>query len=334
MAEVRRLRWGVLGTGTIAAMFVADLALSESGEVVAVASRSAERARMFAERTAAPRWHGSHAELLARDDIDAVYVAVPHSAHHDVAAAAIEAGKAVLVEKPFTLNRSQAEELVSLARDRGVFLMEAMWTRFLPHMVRIRELLAQGRLGDIRLVIAEHGVWFARDPAHRMFDPHLGGGALLDLGVYPVSFASMVLGDPESITATSQFGDTGVDAQTSVLLGYPDGRHAVATSTMQTWLANRASIAGTDARIDIDTTWYRPTSFTVTGRDGTLERHEFPLAGNGLRYQTEEVARRVRAGEPESPVLPLAETCRIMGVLDGIRERIGLTYPGEQEEKP
>lgn len=331
---MKPLRWGVIGTGNIAARFASDLALTESGELAAITSRSAERSRAFAARTAAPRWHVGHADLCSADDIDAIYVAVPHSAHHDVAAAAIEAGKAVLVEKPFTLNRPQAEELAALARRRGVFLMEAMWTRFLPHMARIRELLAGRRLGDVRLVVAEHGVWFERDPAHRMFDPHLGGGALLDLGVYPVSFASMVLGEPTSVTATAQFGDTGVDAQTAVVLGYPGGRQAVATSTMQGWLANRASIAGTDARIDIDGTWYRPTSFTLTERGGAVERYEFPLAGNGLRYQAEEVARCLNSGLLESPELPLAETCRIMGLLDEVRAQIGLTYPGERALRP
>ncbi|OZM84245.1 oxidoreductase [Pseudonocardia sp. MH-G8] len=318
-----------MGTGNIAGRFADDLRLSEAGELVAVGSRSPERAAAFAARTAAPRHHADHAELLARDDVDAVYIAVPHSAHRDVAVAAIEAGKSVLVEKPFTLNRAQADELVALARDRGVFLMEAMWTRFLPHMVRIRELLAQGRLGDVRLVTAEHGVWFRHDPVHRMFDPHLGGGALLDLGVYPISFASMVLGDPTSVLATAQFGDTGVDAQTTVVLQYGDGRQAVATSSMQAWLANRATIAGTDARIDIDGTWYRPTSFTLTGRSGTTERYEFPEPGNGLRHQAEEVARCVAARRLESAVMPLDESCAIMGVLDEVRARVGLRYPDD-----
>ncbi|MFC4590829.1 Gfo/Idh/MocA family protein [Sphaerisporangium corydalis] len=323
------LRWAIVGTGGIATAFADDLRLSDAGELVAVGSRSAARAEAFAARTSAPRAHSDQAELLAADDVDAVYVAVPHSAHHAVALAAIEAGKAVLVEKPFTINRGQAEELVKAARSRGVFLMEAMWTRFLPHMVRVRELLAQGRLGDVRLVTAEHGAWFRHDPEHRMFDPHLGGGALLDLGVYPLSFMSMVLGAPASVLAATQFGDTGVDGQTAVVLGYEQGRQAVATSSMQAFLPNRASIAGTDGRIDIDATWYRPTSFTLTERTGAVERYEFPVPGNGLRYQTEEVARCLREGLLESPVLPLAESCEIMGTMDAARTQVGLRYPEE-----
>ncbi|MEV0308026.1 Gfo/Idh/MocA family protein [Nonomuraea fuscirosea] len=323
------LRWGIIGTGGIAGQFADDLRHSGEGELVAVASRSTARAEAFAARTAAPRSHGTHAALLESDDVDAVYVAVPHTAHRDVAVAAIEAGKAVLVEKPFTVNRAQAEELVKLARSRGVFLMEAMWTRFLPHMVRIRELLAQGRLGDVRLVTAEHGVWFRRNPAHRMFDPHLGGGALLDLGVYPLSFMSMVLGRPSSVLATSHAGDTGVDAQTAVVLGYDEGRQAVATTSMEAWLPNRATIAGTEARIDVDTMWYRATTFTLTTRSGATERYEFSVPGSGLRFQTEEVARCVRAGLLESPVLPSDEVCQIMGTMDEVRAQIGLRYPGE-----
>ncbi|MEW9527325.1 Gfo/Idh/MocA family protein [Microbispora sp. NPDC049125] len=323
------LRWAIIGTGGIANAFADDLRLSDTAELVAVCSRTAERAEAFARRTSAARWHSDQAELLAADDIDVVYVAAPHSAHHELAVAAIEAGKAVLVEKPFTINRAQAEELAKLARSQGVFLMEAMWTRFLPHMIRIRDLLAQGRLGELRMLTAEHGQWFRRDPAHRMFDPHLGGGALLDLGVYPVSFASMVFGAPSSVLASAQFGDTGVDGQTAVLLQYEQGVQAVATSTMQARLDNRASIAGTDARIDIDPTWYRPTSFTLTERTGAVERYEFPEPGNGLRYQAEEVARCVRAGLLESPVMTLDESCQIMGTMDDVRAQIGLRYPGE-----
>ncbi|WP_066367137.1 Gfo/Idh/MocA family protein [Herbidospora mongoliensis] len=323
------LRWAVIGTGGIARDFAGDLRLSGSGELVAVGSRTAARAEAFAAEVGAPRSYGDQAAMLAADDIDAVYVATPHPAHHAGALAAIEAGKAVLVEKPFTINRGEAEELVAAAKARGVFLMEAMWTRFLPHMVRIRELLAEGRLGDVRLVVAEHGVWFRHDPVHRMFDPDLGGGALLDLGVYPISFLSMVLGTPSTVTASTQFGDTGVDGQTSVVTGYAGGRQGVATSSMEAFLPNRASIAGVDARIDIEPWWYRATSFTLTARNGAVERYEFDVPGNGLRFQAEEVARCVRAGLTESPVLTLRETVEIMGTMDEVRAQAGLRYPGE-----
>ncbi|AYG03630.1 Gfo/Idh/MocA family protein [Gryllotalpicola protaetiae] len=329
MTDTHKLRWGVIGTGNIAHRFATDLSLSAVCELGAVGSRDAARARAFAERCGAARWFADHDELMNSPEIDAIYIAVPHSAHHELAARAIETGKPVLVEKPFTINQQQADDLIGRARDKGSILMEAMWTRFLPHMVRVRELLAEQYLGELRLVTAEHGVWFAHNTAHRMFDPHLGGGALLDLGVYPISFASMVLGSPATVVASSQFGDTGVDGQTAVTFGYSDGRQAVVNASMQTWLSNRATIAGTDARIDFDPTWYRPTSFTVTRRDGRTERFEFPVEGFGLRFQAEEIARLVREGRTDSDIMPLAESSAIMGTMDEVRRQIGLSYPGE-----
>ena len=328
-APAPRLRWALVGTGNVAARFGLDLHLSEHQEIVAVHSRNADRGEAFAARVQAPAWHTDLPSMLAREDIDAVYIAVPHPLHHQVAAAAIDAGKAVLLEKPFTVTSAEARDLVQRAQTRGVFLMEAMWTRFLPHMAAVRRLLAAGRLGDVRMVTADHGVWFAHDPAHRMFDPALGGGALLDLAVYPISFASMVLGPPQSVTATATFTDTGVDAQTVVVLDHPGGRRAVTTSSMEAWMANRALIAGDAARLEIDRSWLHPSSFTVTDRDGHTERGEFVLEGTGYRFQADEVARGVREGRLQSDVMPLEETCAIMDTLDRARAQIGLRYPGE-----
>ena len=330
-ATVPPLRWALVGTGNVAARFGQDLPLSDRHDVIAVHSRTDARGEAFAARVGAPDWHTDLDAMLARDDIDAVYIAVPHPLHHDLAAAAIEAGKAVLLEKPFTVTAAEARDLVDRATARGVFLMEAMWTRFLPHMVEVRRLLAANRLGDLRLVTAEHGVWFAHNPSHRMFDPALGGGALLDLAVYPISFASMVLGVPRAVTASATFTDTGVDAQTVVVLDHDGGRRAVTTSSMEAWMANRAVIAGEDARLEIDRSWLHPSSFTVTDRDGHTERHEFSVQGTGYRFQADEVARCVRAGLLSSDVMSLEETCAVMEVLDAARTQIGLRYPGEDD---
>lgn len=327
----RPVRWGIVGTGGIAAAFAADLRIDPAaGELVAVASRSSDRAEAFAARVGAPRAYGSHEQLAADAGVDVVYVAVPHTAHHRAAAVALTAGKAVLLEKPFTVNRREAEDLVETARSRGVFLMEAMWTRFLPHVAAIRRLLAEGRLGELRLVVADHGVWFAYDPASRMFDPALGGGALLDLGVYPISFAAMILGTPTEVVATADFGPTGVDAQTAVTLRYPGGSQAVTVSSMEAWLPNRATIAGREARIDIDGMFYRPASFTVTDRHGGSERFDGSVPGGGMQFEALEVARCLREGLAESPTMPLAETLSIMDTLDQVRAAIGLRYPGEE----
>jgi predicted dehydrogenase len=322
----RPIRWGVIGAGGIATAFCDDLQLLPDHEVVAVGARSAGTSDAFASRFGIARTHSSYAELAADPLVDAVYVATPHPMHHDAAMLAIEAGKAVLVEKPFTMDAAQARSLVEAARARGTFLMEAMWTRFLPHMVAVCDVLASGRLGDLVLVTAEHGQWFAEDPDFRLFAPGLGGGALLDLGIYPVSFASMVLGTPTRVTAVSDPAFTGVDAQTSVILRDDAGRHAVLTTTLSAATPNGAAISGTSARLEIEPTFYRPTSFRIVDRDGAVEQVEVPHVGNGLRHQAAEVGRCLREGLTESPVLGLDETISIMETMDEIRRQIGLDY--------
>jgi predicted dehydrogenase len=323
----RPVRFGVVGTGWIASAFTADLALLDGAVVTAVGSRSQASADRFGDQHGVGRRHASYAELVADPQVDVVYVATPHPGHHDAAMLAIDAGKAVLVEKPFTMDAREAAELVEAARRRGVFLMEAMWTRFLPHLVRVREVLAAGTLGQVVTVTADHGQWFAADPEHRVFAPVLGGGALLDLGIYPLSLASMVLGAPDVVTARSSKAFTGVDAQTSVILDYAGGAQAVLTTTLLARSPTRAAIVGTDARIEIDTVWYQPSSFTVISRDEqVLERYDEPRVGHGLRHQAAEVVRCLRVGETESPVLPLDETLAVMRTMDEIRRQIGLTY--------
>jgi predicted dehydrogenase len=205
--------------------------------------------------------------------------------------------------------------------------MEAMWARFVPHMVRVRELLAAGALGEIRLVLADHCQWFPDDPAHRLLAPDLGGGALLDLGIYPVSFASMVLGEPAAVTAVSSAASTGVDATTSILMQYDGGAQAALTTTLSALGPNRAAVVGTEARLEIASVFYSPTSFTLTRRDGSAERFDEPHEGLGLRHEAAEVMACLRAGRLESDVMPLDESVAIMRTMDEVRRQIGLTYP-------
>jgi predicted dehydrogenase len=321
------VRWGLIGTGRIASRFVADLALLPDSVPTAVGSRTMASASGFAEQFGIPNRHGSYEDLVHDPAVDAVYVATPHPGHHDAALAALRAGKHVLVEKPFTMDAVQAAGLVGEARTRGLFLMEAMWTRFLPHMVRVRDLLAAGALGEVLTVVADHAQWFAADEANRLYAPALGGGALLDLGIYPVSLSSMVLGPPSRVTAVSHRAFTGVDAQTSILLDHEGGAHAVLTTTLAASGSNRAAIVGTDALIEIDPYWLGPSSFTLHRRDGRSERFDRPHEGNGLRHQAAEVARCLRSGLLESPVMPLDETVAVMRTLDEVRQQIGLAYP-------
>jgi predicted dehydrogenase len=218
-AADRPIRWGILATGGIAHNFATDLAFLPAGEaeIVAVGSRSQESADAFGEEFSIPNRHASYQALVEDPEVDAVYVSTPHPGHRDAAMLAIKAGKAVLCEKPLTMDAAEAAELIDAARAGGTFLMEAMWTRHLPHILRIREILAAGTLGQVIAVTAEHGQWFPHDPEHRIFKPELGGGALLDLGIYPISFAYMVLGAPATVTAVSDKAFTGIDAQTSMV---------------------------------------------------------------------------------------------------------------------
>jgi predicted dehydrogenase len=325
----RAIRWGIIGTGGIATAFAKDLVHVPDAELVAVGSRSQESADAFGDTFDIAHRHPTY-EALVADDIDAVYVSTPHPMHHAAAMLAINAGKAVLVEKPFTVSAAETISLIEAARAQGTFLMEAMWTRFLPHIVRIRQILADGGLGDVRSVTAEHGQWFEEDPAFRLFAPDLGGGALLDLGIYPISFASMVLGTPSTITAVSEPAFTGVDAITSMIFGYGGGQQAILTTTLETATENNASINGTEARLEIDGTFYRPTTYRVVARDETIiEQYNEFHEGHGLYHQAAEVGRCLREGLTESPSLPLSETLSIMQTMDKIRAQIGLVYPFE-----
>lgn len=316
------LRWGILGTGLIADWFATDLTLSDAGVVAAVGSRSQDSADRFARQHGIGRAHASYESLVGDPDIDVVYVATPHPMHRDNAILALEAGKPVLVEKPFTMNAVEAREVVAVARANGLFAMEAMWTRFLPHIAVINDWLARGLLGEIVTVSADHGQWFAEDREFRLFAPALGGGALLDLGVYPVSFASMVLGTPNRILAMIDPAFTGVDAQTSMLFGYESGAQAVLTCTLRAKSPTTAAIVGTDARIEIDGNFYTPTSVRLIPRVGeptvVVSEHQ----GRGLRHQADEVARRIAAGEAESPLMSLDETVSIMETMDAVAQAV------------
>jgi predicted dehydrogenase len=322
------LRWGILGPGGIAGTFVRDLQVI-GAPVTAVGSRDLGRARDFAERAGIPNAHGSYEELVADPDVDVIYVATPHPAHAGNALLALDAGKHVLVEKPFTVTQAEAQAIADRADERGLIALEAMWTRWLPHMVRIREIIAAGMLGEVRAVLADHDQRTPPDPAGRMQAPELGGGALLDLGIYPVSFAWDVLGAPERVLAMSDPTATGVDRDTAILLGYPRAR-AVLHAELDARGPNKAVVLGTEARIEIDPVWYSATSFTVIdSKDQVLERYETRIEGRGMQFQALELERLVAEGHGPGDVLPLAESVAIMGTLDEVRRQIGLRYPGE-----
>ncbi len=322
------LRWGILGPGGIAAQFAAAVREHTRGHVVAVGSRDAARAGAFAAAHGVPTAHGSYDSLVADPAVEAVYVATPHSEHREQALLAIAAGRHVLVEKAFTRNEAEAREVLDAARAAGVFAMEAMWTRFLPHVAELHRVLADGAIGEPLLLTADHGQWFAFDAGHRLFAPELAGGALLDLGVYPVSFAHDLLGPPVTVQAAGVLTETGVDGQTSAVLGYGGRTQAVLSTTLWAQTPTRAAISGTEGRIEVEGRFYGPASFTVTRRDGDAWTFSHPLA-KGLQFEAAEVARRVAAGETESPRMSWRGTLEVMHTMDEIRAQVGVSYPDE-----
>ncbi|MFE1880481.1 Gfo/Idh/MocA family protein [Streptomyces diastatochromogenes] len=331
MAE-QSVRWGILATGGIAAAFAADLVDLPDAEIVAVASRSQESAQAFAERFGVTRAYGDWESLAADGDIDVVYVATPHAAHRAAAGLCLAAGRNVLCEKAFTLNVGEAEELVALAKEHDRFLMEAMWMYCNPLVRRLKALVADGAIGEVRTVQADFGLAGPFPPAHRLRDPALGGGALLDLGVYPVSFAQLLLGEPDEVAARAVLSEEGVDLQTGALLSWESGALASVHCSIVGGTATAASVTGSRGRIDIPSGFFHPDRF-VLHRDGRAPE-EFtadPADGprTSLRHEAQEVMRALRAGEQESPLVPLAGSLAVMRTLDAIRERIGVRYPGE-----
>ena len=303
-----------------------DFAHVPGASVVAVASRSADRAGRFAERFGIPRAYGSYAEIIADDAVDVLYVATPHPQHHEIALAGIAAGKALLVEKSFTATVAGAEEIVSAARDRGVFVMEAMWTRFQPAIVAARGLVDDGAIGQVRQVQADLGVDRPYDPKHRLFDPAQGGGAMLDLGVYPVSFAHYFLGEPASIEVVGSLTPTGVDYEAGVLLGYADGRSASILMSLRNPTPGAARLFGTGGWIEVPPRFHHPNQIVLhrTGRDPeTIER---PPLGKGYAHELTEVTEGVRAGRTESAVMPLDDTLAVQRTLNHCCEQLGVFH--------
>ena len=320
------VRWGVVGPGRIAEKVIEDFAFVDGARVVAVASRSSQRAQDFARRHGVERAYGSYAQVLADADVDVLYVATPHAQHAHVARAALQAGKALLVEKAFTATSAGAVEVVDLARSSGTFVMEAMWTRFQPAVVAMRALIAEGAIGQVRSVQADLGVQRDFDPQDRLFALELGGGALLDLGVYVVSFAQMLLGAPDTVTAVGSRFSTGVDAEASLLLGYADGRSATLTTSLRNALPGQARVHGTEGWIDVLPRFHHPQTFVLHRGGAEPETVTRPQLGGGYAHELIEVTECLRAGRPESEVMPLADTLAVQAVLQTAAEQLGVRH--------
>jgi predicted dehydrogenase len=322
------IRWGILGAGGIAGAFADAVNAHTRAQLVAVGSRNRDRSSRFATAHHVPTSHVGYRDLVDDPQVDAVYVATPHSEHREHALLAIAAGKHVLVEKAFTRNAGEAEEVFAAARAAGVFVMEAMWTRFLPHVAALHQVIAAGEIGEIVNISADHGQRFGFDPRSRLFDPHLAGGALLDLGVYPVSFAHDLLGVPDAVHAVGQLTETGVDGQISMVLSYGSQVQATLSTTLWSRTPTRAHISGTEGHIQVEGSFYAPTSFTLTRNDGGRWSFDRPSA-RGLQFEAAEVARCVAAGRTQSDRMTWDGTLEVMRTMDEVRRQIGLVYPGE-----
>ena len=320
--------WGILGPGGIARAFAKDLTLLEGHTIGAVGSRSIDNAHSFAKDFGGTAY-ASYEELVKDPTIDAIYVATPHPAHHDNVILALDAGKPVLCEKPFAVNAREARAMVDAAAKNKVALMEAMWARFLPHYSKVREIVASGVLGPILSIHADHGQRLADQNIPRLVEPHLAGGALLDLGIYPISFAHMILGNPASITSSAIMTNKGVDAQTSMIFTYQSGAQSVLTTTMIEQTPCRAVVAGLHGWLEIDRTFYNPTSMRVVLNDGTVTQYPNTYTGHGLREQAESFKQLVESGKIQSEILSWQDTIDIMKTMDAVREQIGLKYPFE-----
>jgi len=326
------LRWGILAPGWIAGQFAAALRRGTRQRIAAVGSRNLDRARAFADEHGAPTAYGSYDELVHDPHVDIVYVASPHSEHHRQARLALEAGKPVLVEKAFTRNAAEARDLIDLARANGLFVLEGMWSRFLPHYDVIHQAVHDGLIGEVTTVFADHGQHLYPDGPDRLANPDLAGGALLDLAVYPIAFADLVLGPFATITATGSLTDQGVDQQESVTVANAAGALGVLHASMLAASPCTATICGTDGRLEIAGTFYLPSSVTLRDRDGQLIDRYDPTgdtAHQGLRYEAAEAARCLTAGAAESPLHPPATTLRIMQAMDEVRRQLGVHFPGE-----
>jgi len=327
MAKI--IRWGILGAGNIAKKFAEGLTSAPDAKLVAVASRTQEKAESFGDTFHIPRRHGGYDALAADPEVDAVYVATPHPMHKSATILSLRGGKAVLCEKPFALNATEAREMIAEARSQKLFLMEAMWSRCFPAMAEIRKLLADGAIGEPRMLQADFGFRAGFDPKSRLFDPALGGGALLDVGVYTISFSSMVFGTPSQVAGLATIGKSGVDEQSAMTLLHPNGALSVLSCSVSCNTPHQARIWGTEGSIQIHSPFWVPKAFTLRRSGKPDSTHEFPSENNGYQFEAIEVGNCLRDGRLESDILPLDESVTVMETMDELRAQWGLRYPSE-----
>ena len=323
------IRWGILGTGAIAKKFATGLTALADATLAAVGSRTQAAADAFGDQFNVPARYDSYEALAQASDVDVIYVATPHTLHCENSLLCLAAGKGVLCEKPFTINAQQAKEVIDFARQKQLFLLEAMWPRYIPLIVKLRELLAQDVIGEVRMLQADLGFSSRFNPQSRLYDPALGGGAMLDVGVYPVSLASMIFGKPDRVVSMAHLGESGVDEQSAMVLGYAGGEIAIASTSIRVVTSREAVLLGSTGQIRLHVPWLAPTKMTISRPGQADEVIAMSFEGNGYNYEAAEVGHCLRAGKLESEAMPLDETLAIMETMDEARRQWGLKYPME-----
>ncbi|MFW9993530.1 MAG: Gfo/Idh/MocA family protein [Candidatus Odinarchaeota archaeon] len=326
---MNKVNWGILGTGQIAELFARGLTTLSDANLLAVGSRTRQTAEKFGDTYNISRRYYSYEELATDPDLDVIYIATPHNLHHENSMTCLEHGKAVLCEKPFTINAALARQVIKKARKKRLFLMEAMWTRFFPIHIELRRLLGKKTIGDVRMIMADFGFKGEINLDNRLYNPHLGGGALLDVGIYPVSLSSMVFGAPSRIASMAHMTSTNVDEQIAVILGHGNGQLAVLTASIRTDNQKEAYVIGTKGRIKIHSPWHCSEKMTLFISGKKEETIHLPYTANGYNYEAAEVMKCLNEGKIESDIMSLDETLVIMETMDRIRELIGLKYPME-----
>lgn len=324
-----QIRWGIIGTGNIAHSFATGLKHATQGALHAVGSRDQGTADAFGREFGIKRCHPTYESLVHDPEVEIVYLGVPNSFHKECAILALEAGKPVLCEKPFMINAAEGREVVEMARRKGLFLMEAMWTRFFPIMTKLRQLVSDGAVGEIKMVEADFGFLADGVKEPRLYDLKFGGGSLLDVGIYPISLFSMLLGKPNRIASMADIAASGVDEQGAVILGHPGGVLAVGKSGFSADTQHEATVVGTTGYIRVAAPFWQPKSMTLFRDSKEETRIDLPYDGNGYQYEADEAARSIAAGKTESEIMPLKETIEILETMDAIRAQWGVRYPME-----
>jgi predicted dehydrogenase len=329
---MKTIRWGILGAGRIARKFAGDLRYAEDCELVAIGSRSRQSAEEFNKEFPVKYAHDSYEALVQNPEVDVIYIATPHNLHHENTLLCLQHQKAVLCEKPFAINSRQATEMINLAREKKVFLMEALWTKFHPHYIKMQEMIGQGLLGEIKSVLVNFGFKPTVPVPARLFDPSLGGGTLMDIGIYNVFIAMSVLGKPDHIDAVITPASTGVDEQCAILFRYKNGALAQLFSTFSSNLATEADICGTEGRIRLTSRFYETSSTVEYYSERVDSRQVVPIEkeqGFGYQYEARHVNECLRNGLTESPVMSFADTLLLIQTLDKIRAIAGIYYPAD-----